>query len=49
LNVARLEAEIVWCERVAGRIESGESLFPDGFVESWDAAPAQWSPDGDAK
>lgn len=28
LAVARLEAEIAWCERVAGRIEAGEPLFP---------------------
>jgi DNA-binding PadR family transcriptional regulator len=50
LNVVRLEAEIAWCERVAGRIESGEALFPDGFVETWGgAAPTHWSEDEDAK
>jgi DNA-binding PadR family transcriptional regulator len=31
LAVARMEAEIAWCERVAGRIESGAELFPPGF------------------
>lgn len=32
LVVARLEAEMAWCERVAARIESGEPLFPEGMA-----------------
>jgi DNA-binding PadR family transcriptional regulator len=32
LQVARLETEIAWCERIADRIEGGAELFPDGFV-----------------
>ena len=32
LIIARLEAEIAWCERVAARIEGGAELFPEGFV-----------------
>jgi len=32
LQVARLEAEIAWCERVAARIEGGAELFPEEFV-----------------
>ena len=40
LNVARLEAEIVWCERVAGKLDTGEPLFPEGFVETWGRASA---------
>jgi DNA-binding PadR family transcriptional regulator len=32
LNVARLEAEIAWCERIAERIEGGAQYLPDGFV-----------------
>jgi DNA-binding PadR family transcriptional regulator len=34
LVVARAEAEIAWCERIAARIESGASLFPD-TVPTW--------------
>ena len=32
LVVARLEAEIAWCERVAERIEGGARLFPEGMA-----------------
>lgn len=31
LHVVRLEAEIAWCERVAGRLEAGEELYPPGM------------------
>jgi DNA-binding PadR family transcriptional regulator len=37
LFVARLEAEIAWCERIATRIESGVSLFPEG-MPTWGSA-----------
>jgi DNA-binding PadR family transcriptional regulator len=33
LNVARMEAEIAWCERIAERIEGGAPFFPEGFVD----------------
>jgi DNA-binding PadR family transcriptional regulator len=29
LNIARIEAEIAWCERIASRIESGEPYLPE--------------------
>lgn len=31
LQVARMEAEIAWCERIATRLERGISLFPEGM------------------
>jgi DNA-binding PadR family transcriptional regulator len=36
LMIARIEAEIAWCERIATRIEGGAELFPEGF-ERWGA------------
>ncbi len=38
LWIARAEAEIAWCERVADRIESGVSYLPEEFdpSASWD-------------
>jgi hypothetical protein len=27
--IALMEAEIPWCERIAGLVESGESYFPE--------------------
>jgi DNA-binding PadR family transcriptional regulator len=38
LHVVRIEAEIAWCERIANRIEGGESLFPEGMAV-WGSAP----------
>lgn len=37
LDIARAEAEIAWCERVASLIESGVSYIPDSVddVEGW--------------
>jgi DNA-binding PadR family transcriptional regulator len=37
LSIARSEAEIRWCERIAGLIESGVSLLPAGLT-----APTGW-------
>jgi DNA-binding PadR family transcriptional regulator len=34
LLIARLEAEIAWCERIAARVESGAALFPPG-MDTW--------------
>lgn len=34
LNIARAEAEIAWCERVAGLIESGMSYLPAELARS---------------
>jgi DNA-binding PadR family transcriptional regulator len=38
LVVARMEAEIAWCERIASRIEGGAPLFPEGFG-TWSSEP----------
>jgi DNA-binding PadR family transcriptional regulator len=38
LTIERAEAEIRWCERIAERIESGESYLPPGAVPE----PAGW-------
>jgi DNA-binding PadR family transcriptional regulator len=32
LVVARMEAEIAWCERIAARLEGGAELYPEGFT-----------------
>jgi DNA-binding PadR family transcriptional regulator len=54
LNVARMEAEIAWCERIAERIEGGTPYAPDGFVtrsgQTIEAAPVGgYSLGGDAR
>ena len=36
LVIARIEAEVAWCERVATRLEGGAELYPEGF-ERWSA------------
>lgn len=36
LTIARAEAEIAWCERIAGLIESGVSYLPAELAESTD-------------
>jgi DNA-binding PadR family transcriptional regulator len=33
LGVAKLDAEIAWCERIAELIENGASYLPEGFEE----------------
>jgi DNA-binding PadR family transcriptional regulator len=38
LVVARLEAEIAWCERIAERIEGGAPLYPEGML-TWSGEP----------
>ncbi len=44
LVIARADAEIAWCERVASRIDGGAALFPEGFP-FWTGMPAtsEWS------
>lgn len=41
LFMARNEGELVWCRRVAERIEAGESYWPDGMVHAdpWPNGP----------
>jgi len=39
LQIARLEAEIAWCERIAARIEGGAELFPEGMARWNEATP----------
>lgn len=48
LTLARLEAEITWCERVAARVEAGEPYLSADFVpeEHWSEGP--WGTDGGA-
>lgn len=41
LTIERSEAEIRWCERIAARVESGESYLPPGFEAKGDA-PTGW-------
>ena len=43
LTIERSEAEIRWCERTAGRIESNEPYLPANFDASWQAAPKAWN------
>lgn len=43
LNVARMEAEIAWCERIAERIEGGAPYAPDGF-DTWSGEPIDATP-----
>lgn len=46
LWIARAEAEMAWCERVAGLVESGVSYVPDELAgtQGWN----NWSPPGEA-
>lgn len=45
LNVARMEAEIAWCERIAERIEGGTPYVPDGFPDFSGSVPAATAAD----
>jgi DNA-binding PadR family transcriptional regulator len=46
LWVARAEADIAWCERIAALVESGVSYLPDGLAEQpgWDNWQAPGEP-----
>jgi DNA-binding PadR family transcriptional regulator len=37
LAIARNEAEMAWCERIADRIEAGESYAPEEMAAAWAA------------
>ena len=39
LTIARIEAEIDWCGRIAERIESGAELFPPAFEATFPRSP----------
>jgi DNA-binding PadR family transcriptional regulator len=39
LNVARMETEIAWCERIAGRLESGDAILDAGEAEPGPSRP----------
>ena len=42
LTIERAEAEIRWCERIAKRIESGESYLPPAGFDGKGGNPAGW-------
>jgi DNA-binding PadR family transcriptional regulator len=46
LFIARTEAEIAWCERIASRIEGGAALFPDE-MELWNGVSHPYERDPD--
>ncbi len=47
LTIDRLETEIVWCGRVADRIDSGAELFPPGFRDSFVGQPDRGRPNAE--
>jgi DNA-binding PadR family transcriptional regulator len=48
LFIARAEAEIAWCERIASRIEGGAALFPEE-MEPWSGSPYPYERDLDER
>jgi DNA-binding PadR family transcriptional regulator len=48
LFIARAEAEIAWCERIASRIEGGAALFP-AEMEPWKGASYPYERDLDER
>jgi DNA-binding PadR family transcriptional regulator len=48
LFIARIDAEIAWCERIASRIEGGAPLFPES-MEHWNGGPYPYEDDRDPR